>query len=80
MVLLGYTIQVAGMATLVRTLYLMVVVVCLGGTFVLEQPRNSNMEFYPAFVEFLRLCYLCQNGSSVPFRHYTGICKKHNRA
>ncbi|CAK9117801.1 unnamed protein product [Durusdinium trenchii] len=52
-------------AMLERTLYLMVVVVCLGGTFVLEQPRNSNMEFYPAFVEFLRLCYLCQNGSSV---------------
>ena len=40
-----------------RTLYLMVLTVRLGGTFVLEQPRNSNMEFYPMFVEFLRLLY-----------------------
>ena len=40
-----------------RTIYLMLVVVCLGGTFVLEQPRNSNMEFYPMFVEFLYRMY-----------------------
>ena len=40
-----------------RTLYLMVLTVCLGGVFTLEQPRNSNMEFYPMFVEFLWLLY-----------------------
>ena len=52
------------LAPRLRTLYLMVLTVCLGGTWVLEQPRNSNMEFYPSFVEFLRLCYACGNNSS----------------
>ncbi|CAK8991219.1 unnamed protein product [Durusdinium trenchii] len=34
-----------------RTIYLLVVVVCLGGVFGLEQPRLSNFEFYPMFLE-----------------------------
>ena len=49
-----------------RTVYLMVLTVCLGGVFGLEQPRNSNMEFYPMFVEFLRMMYGVQQSSNKP--------------
>lgn len=44
----------------------MILVVVLGGTFGLEQPRNSHLEFYPMFIEFLDLLYRTQGQSAVP--------------
>ena len=44
----------------------MILVVIFGGTFGLEQPRNSHLEFYPMFNEFLDLLYRmrCQSAAA----------------
>lgn len=67
-----------------RSIYLMVLVVCLGGVFMLEQPRNSNLEFYPMFLELLNILYDSQQGSAVPtpsglfsFWITTSVCWEH---
>ncbi|CAK8991221.1 unnamed protein product [Durusdinium trenchii] len=69
-----------------RTIYLLVVVVCLGGVFGLEQPRLSNFEFYPMFLEFRGLCYEVNGGSSAVWRvgwwmaHYQSLSPKRHYA
>ena len=50
----------------IRTIYLMILVVVLGGTFGLEQPRNSHLEFYPMFIEFLDILYKTRRQSAAP--------------
>ena len=44
----------------------MILVVVLGGTFGLEQPRNSHLEFYPMFIEFLDILYKTRRQSAAP--------------
>lgn len=51
----------------------MILVVVLGGTFGLEQPRNSHLEFYPMFVEFLSMLYKMDHKSAVSY-HFTEKC------
>jgi hypothetical protein len=68
-----YNIYIASIPLRLRTIYLMILVVVLGGTFGLEQPRNSHLEFYPLFVEFLSMLYKMDHKSAV-FYPYTEKC------
>ena len=60
-----------------RMLLLMMVVVCLNGTFMLEQPFSSFFEFYPRFREFILRLQEHGGPLAVPLLYTLGHCDNH---
>ena len=48
-------------------------VTALGGTWVVEQPENSMLEYFPAFQSLLAALYQAFGGSAVPTLQKIGI-------
>ena len=54
------------LGTLLRMILLMMIVVCLGGTFSVEQPNNSFFEYYPGWRDFMMQLVSIGGPGSVP--------------
>ena len=52
--------------TIVRTILLILLTTALGGTWTLEQPNGSLLEFYPLFRMMMRSIYECGGPNAVP--------------
>ena len=49
-----------------RVILLMILVVCMNGTILLEQPSNSFVEYYPRFRDMLQLLQNIGGPNTVP--------------